>query len=501
MTKGLSTRIVRLSPWQGYVLSFGLVGLVTLLGLATHVFFDVTNIAMAYLLAVVVASALGGPGPSILACLFSVAILNFVFVPPIMSFGPPDTRYVFTLLVFLVVGMTTSSLTSRIRNQTEAAKRREHETATLYDLSRKLANSTRIDDMILSVVSSAKRMLGEEVIVFLPNPQDSEKPRIYTDKPNYMVSQLDVEGAVRLFRDDSISERALVPPYSGTRYLRLVSAQKTVGVMAVFSDARLADDQERLMEAFADLAAVYIERAQLAEDARDTEIVKAKEKLQTALLSSISHDLRTPLVSVIGVLSSLQEDKVGIDDATKNMAQVALEESERLNRLVSNLLSMSRIEAGATKILRQDSDVRDLIDSALEQLTRESSDRPINLSIPDEMPLINVDFGLIVQTLVNIMDNAFRYSPPGSPIDVNVKQIGGEVHIEVADRGIGIPQEDMARVFDKFYRAHNTNSVAGTGLGLSICKGIVEAHGGSVTAQNRPGGGSTLKIMLPVNRS
>jgi two-component system sensor histidine kinase KdpD len=193
---------------------------------------------------------------------------------------------------------------------------------------------------------------------------------------------------------------------------------------------------------------------------------------------------------------------MGLDDAARrNLIQVAREEAERLNHLITNLLDVSRIEAGAIRISRQPSDVQDLIGAALEQMGGRAHTRPINIDIPTELPLVSVDFGLIVQTLVNILDNALKYSPDDSPIDIKGRHVGHEIHIEIADRGVGIPPQDLLRVFDKFYRIQRPDNVAGTGLGLSICKGIVEAHGGRIAAENRLGGGTIIKLVLLVAES
>jgi two-component system sensor histidine kinase KdpD len=258
-------------------------------------------------------------------------------------------------------------------------------------------------------------------------------------------------------------------------------------------------EQTRLLEAFADLAAVAIERTRLAEEARNAQILEDTERLQTALLNSISHDLHTPLVSVIGVLSSLQEEGMALDDAArKNLVQVAREEAERLNHLIANLLDVSRLEAGAIRISRQPSDVQDIVGVALEQLGSRFGTRPIKIDIPAELAFVSVDSGLVVQALVNILDNALKYSPPDSPIDISARQVAQQVEIDVADRGVGIPREDLLRVFEKFYRVHRPDNVTGTGLGLSISKGILEAHGGRIVAKNRPGGGTIVRLTLPV---
>jgi two-component system sensor histidine kinase KdpD len=274
-----------------------------------------------------------------------------------------------------------------------------------------------------------------------------------------------------------------------------------VGVLAILITGdkdKLTIGQEHLLDAYANLAAVAIESILLNEEAHNAQILRDTEKLQTALLNSVSHDLRTPLVSIIGVLSSLQEDGIRLDAAAKEkLVKVAWEEAERLNHLITNLLDVSRVEAGAIRILRQSSDVQDLVGTALAQLGSRTVNHPIRVEIPPNLPFISVDFGLIVQTLVNIIDNALKYSPVESPIEIKAASVGNEVRIEIADRGFGIPPADLLQVFDKFYRIEHPGSVAGTGLGLSICKGIVEAHGGHILAENRVGGGTIIKLILP----
>jgi two-component system sensor histidine kinase KdpD len=247
---------------------------------------------------------------------------------------------------------------------------------------------------------------------------------------------------------------------------------------------------------------VAIERAHLTEESRNAQILKASEKLQTALLNSVSHDLRTPLVSVIGAMSSLKEKGIQLSDSDReSLVQVALNEADRLNHLIGNLLDVSRIEAGAVMLAKQPVDVQDIVGVALEQLGKRAEGRQIDVFLPKNLPYVSADSGLIIQVLLNLLDNAVKYSPEGFPIEISAKQIEGFVEIEVADFGMGIPKEDLERVFDKFYRVHRPDNVAGSGLGLSIAKGIIEAHGGQITAANRTGGGTSIKFTLPVSKS
>jgi two-component system sensor histidine kinase KdpD len=272
-----------------------------------------------------------------------------------------------------------------------------------------------------------------------------------------------------------------------------------IGVKFADPDTQLTTDQHRLLEAFAGLAALAIERVHLAETARNAQLLEATEKLQTALLNSISHDLRTPLVSVTGALSTLADGEKLDEKSRRELIEMAHEEAKRLNRLVGNLLDMTRIEAGALRLQRQPCDVQDVIGSALEEISDRLSGRDVKVDAPDDLPLVPLDAALIVHVLVNLLDNALKYSPAGSPIELRARVADSNVVIEVSDHGIGIPPDELERVFDKFYRVNHPGSIGGTGLGLSICKGIVEAHGGTIRAESRPGGGATFIVSLPLD--
>jgi two-component system sensor histidine kinase KdpD len=266
----------------------------------------------------------------------------------------------------------------------------------------------------------------------------------------------------------------------------------------------LSLEQRQLLEAYSSLAALAIERAILADQASRNLLLQEAEKLQSALLNSLSHDLRTPLASVTGVLSSLHEaevegGRVVMDHATRlELIATGWEEAERLNRLVGNLLDMTRLEAGAIHLNLEDSDMEDVIGVALMRLRARLAEYTICTEIPDSRPMTRMDSTLIEQVLVNLLDNAAKYSPRGSQIDVGFERASNYLNTWVADRGAGIPEEDLNRIFDKFYRAQRPDGVSGTGLGLSICKGMVEAHGGSIQAVNRQGGGTRITFSLPV---
>ncbi|MFH1092798.1 MAG: DUF4118 domain-containing protein [Candidatus Omnitrophota bacterium] len=262
----------------------------------------------------------------------------------------------------------------------------------------------------------------------------------------------------------------------------------------------LSVDRIQYVFTFIGLLIVGLVISTLASKTREQVIQRQTEKLQTALLSSISHDLRTPLVSIKGALTSLLDKNFNLTDTTqKELLKTAYEESDRLNRLVGNLLDMTRMEAGALRISRKPCELRDVLGVSLDQLREEIGFRDIRVNIPSDFPELCVDFSFMMKVFLNLIDNALKYSPQNAPIDIKAVLIRDKVNIEIKDQGIGVPNSDLTHIFEKFYRAEKPQQITGTGLGLSICKGIIEAHGGRIAAQNNPDKGATFIITLPLN--
>ncbi len=262
----------------------------------------------------------------------------------------------------------------------------------------------------------------------------------------------------------------------------------------------LSVDRIQYVFTFIGLLIVGLVISTLASKMREHLIQRQTEKLQTALLSSISHDLRTPLASITGALTSLLDNNSNLNDATrKELLETAYEESDRLNRLVGNLLDMTRMEAGALRISRKPCELRDVLGASLEQLREEIGNRNIKIDIPRDFPEVCMDFSFMMKVFLNLIDNALKYSPQDAPIDIKAALIQDKIKIEIKDQGFGIPEGDLTRIFDKFYRVERPQQITGTGLGLSICKGIVEAHNGEIVAQNNLDKGATFTITLPLN--
>ena len=493
-------------PWRRYGEAVLLVLVGSLLGSVMHRFLAPTNLVMIYLLVVVVAALYLGRGPAVVAAVLCVLVFDFFFVPPYLTLAVSQVEYLFTFLGLLIVGLLISDLTARVQEQVEATRHRERETAALYSLSRDLAVAVDLESVVQAVAANASETLGREVAVLMPGATEGRALELFALSTGATLDEHEMAVATWAFEHGQPAGRGTdTLPAASLRYLPLRTARGKVGVLGVWpagAGRYLTPGQRRLLEAFASLAAVAIERVHLAEAAGQVQLLEATEKLQSALLNSISHDLRTPLVSITGALTSLQETGVRLDDeARRILIDTAAEEAGRLNRLVGNLLDMTRLEAGAIKVRREPRDVQDVNGAALHQFGERLGDRPVEIDIPADLPLVPLDFVLVVHVLVNLIDNALKYSPPGSPIHIRTRPLGGEVAIEVADQGIGIPTEDLARVFEKFYRVQRPDNVTGTGLGLSISKGLVEAHGGRISARNRPGGGTIIMITLPLSEA
>jgi two-component system sensor histidine kinase KdpD len=487
-------------PRARYLASLGLVALGTLLSLSLRERVEPTNLVMIYLAIVVAAAVYLGRGPSLLAAITGVLAFDFFLVPPYLTFAVSDTQYFLTFAALLAVSLIVSALTARVREQAEAAIQRETRATALYNLGRDLTSVTdlgRISQIIISHLSDA---FGRDVAIFLP---EADQVRAVACTAGYHPHENELAVAQWAFQHDQSAGRGTdTLPAASLRCLPLRTASGLVGVLGIRhadSAMPLTAEQRQTTEAFADQAALAIERAGLAERVRQADLLKAADKLQTALLNSISHDLRTPLVSITGALSALAQEDGNLDPAARrSLIQTAHEEAQRLNRLVGNLLDMTRLEAGAMQVKLEACDAEDLIGASIGQMEERLAGRHVAVRVPDDTPMISVDFVLLVHVLNNLLDNALKYSPGDSPLEVEARQQGKQVFISVLDHGIGIPREDLDRVFDKFFRVQRPEQVTGTGLGLAICKGIVEAHGGRIWAEQRDGQGTRMTIALPV---
>jgi two-component system sensor histidine kinase KdpD len=485
-------------PFGRYFLAVGLVALSTVLGLAIRGNLEPANLVMLYLVSTVIAAIFLGRGPALLISILGVLAFDFFLVPPYMTFAVSDSQYLITFTVLFVVSLVISSLTSRTREQAEAAVQKEAQTSALYTLGRDLTSAIDLHQVSDIIIAHIRQVFGREVAIFLP---ENGQLQLFASTPDYEPDANELAVATWAFEHDQPAGLGTdTLPAASLRCQPLKTARGQIGVIGIHPKEPgklFTSEQRQTFNAFTHQAALAVERASLAEQARQAELLQATEKLQSALLNSISHDLRTPLVSITGALSSLQEKSLSLDQAARDsLLETAHEEAERLNRLVGNLLNMTRLEADAIHLRWEPCDIQDVIGASLEQLEMRLVDRSVKVDLPPDLPLVPLDFALFGQALVNILDNAVKYSSKDTQIEVNVSQTQDHVIIQVCDLGYGIPPEDLERIFDKFYRVQRPESVTGTGLGLAISKGIVEALGGMIRADNRPGGGTIVTVTL-----
>ena len=479
--------------WQAYAVSLVPVGLVTLAAFYIVESMARTNVAMLYLLTVVISALRFGRGPAIFSAITSSLIFDIFFAPPFDKVGLDKMWFVITAITLLVVGLVISTLASRAREETRKAQNRERYTSALYSLSRSLAAAGQLDQILEAVVLHIAETFHQPLAILLPEGDDLA---VKSSSPGFQLDDDDRAAAAWVFSQGKSESN----PRAG--FLPLKTWRGTLGVLAIQADAAadaLSAEQWQLLEGFASQAASAIERSLLAEEARHAQLLQEANKLQKALLNSVSHNLRTPLASITGTLASLLEDGALLDAGTqRELLETAQGESERLNRVVGNLLDMTRLEAGAVGVRRQPADVQDVVGTALEQLGGVARDREIRVHIDPNLPLVDIDPVLISQVLVNLLDNALKYSPADQPVDVHAARVDDRLRIEVEDRGIGIAAGELERVFERFYRSPQAGPVKGVGLGLSICKRFVEVHGGSIAISSVEHSGTVVTCLLPL---
>lgn len=455
------------------------------------------DVVMIYLLGIVLVAARFGYVPSILAAVLSVIAYDFFFIPPYFSFAVSDLRHTTTFAVMFVVAFVISGLTKRIREQAESARGRELRTAALYAMSRELAD-TRSSDLLARVTARHLHDVFECKIALLrPNESGALTTVEAGGDLSFTPQEKEVgvaEWAWRHRRSAGLGTDTL--PSALALYLPLVASGGCIGVLGVLpADAHtFADpDKRQLLETFAGQLGTALERTELAMAAQRAELQVETEQLRNALLSSVSHDLRTPLAVITGAASALSDDGMSATSARELLDTIS-SEAGRLNRLVRNLLDMTRLEAGALRVKKEWQPLEEIVGAVLNRLDDQLQGRPVSVSL--DPALVPLDEVTVDQVLTNLLENALRYTPSGSPIEITARRVEGGVEVEVADRGPGIPAGEEERIFEKFHRA--AAGKGGVGLGLTICRGIVAAHGGRLYVENRIGGGAAFRFTLPI---
>ena len=484
-------------PERDVAFALLVIGICTTAALILRPYVTATNLVMVYLLGVVGIARSCGRRVSILASFLSVAAFDFFCVPPYYTMRVHDYEYLLTFAVMLVVAIVISTQTARIREHAAEAATREARSQTLYHLSRRLSGQNRAFEMARIAAEYAEEVFQGSVVIFLPDngritfAQRSSDllPISKTEEP---IAQWVFDHGEKAGRG---TERE---PNASAFYLPLKGSRQMVGVMAVVAgEDSFAGDQTHLLELFAHQTATAIDSAHSQYAAEAARVQMQTEQMRSSLLSAVSHDLRTPLASITGAASTLrsQGEKL-LPETRQELLESIADEAERLGRLVSNLLDMTRLESGVE--LRRDLyPLEEIVGAALQRMERQLSRRPVTTHLPDSLPLISVDDVLFGQLLVNLLENAAKYSPEETPIEIEAESSGEAITLEVRDRGPGFPATDQQRIFEKFYRGRS-DGPRGAGLGLAICRAIIEAHRGTIDAFNRAGGGAVFRIHLPL---
>jgi two-component system sensor histidine kinase KdpD len=466
------------------------------------------DVAMVLLLGVVVVSARYPRGPALLASLLSIAAFDFLFVPPYYTFAVHDGAYLLTFAVMLAVALTMSRLTGQILEHAAEAEARARRASAVAALNAELMDAERPADVLAALERHVARAAGAEVCTLTPEQLDGD-PADWAPAARELLASAPERVVARRAREDgrtaglgtsrSADADVLVVPVG--------TPARPVGVIAVRPPDRAPTrDEIATVEALAEQAALAHERSVLAEQGSGARAEAEAERLRSSLLSSLSHDFRTPLATIEGAASGLLEEDGALPaDGRRELAAGILEESRRMTRLVANLLNMVRVETGALAVQKSWQPLEEVVGVALLRLEEQLARHPVEVDLPPTLPLVPVDELLLEQVLINLLENAARHTPPGTAIAVRAWETEGAVCVEVADRGPGVPPEAEEMVFRKFYRGarpgtdDGSDTPAGSGLGLTIAQGIVRAHGGRLWVEPRPGGGAAFRFTLPLS--
>lgn len=485
-----------------YVRSTMFMSIAVAVGVLLDQALDVRNLALVFLMGVMASAVRGGFGPGLYASIFGAITFNFFFLEPRYTLTVRDPESVIALLFFLGTALVASNLTAAVQRQAEAARRRARTAEDLYLFSKKLAGAGTLDDVLWATAYQIAAMLKLRVVILLPEEGTIAVKAGYP--PDDTLADADIAAAKWAWEHNRPAGRAAdTLPGAKRLYLPLRTGRSAIGVIGLDNDKQgplLTPDQQRLFDALADQAALAIERVKLVADVDSAKLAAETDRLRTALLTSISHDLKTPLAAILGSAGTLKDfGKKLTEDAREDLVSTVIEEAERLNRFISNLLDMTRIGAGAMEPNFALHYLGDIVGSALARVAKITRHHRVQTTIPQDLPMVRVDPVLLEQVIFNLVDNAAKYAPTNSMIGITAWADGESIYLRVLDEGPGIPPGDTERIFDSFYRVRKVDYVkAGTGLGLSICRGFIEAMGGRIIAENRrDASGASFTISLP----
>lgn len=492
----------RNTPWKTYGFAIGIVAIITLFNFIIHPYMYDTNLIMTYMFGIVLVALFGQAGPATLASTLSVLAYDFFFIPPFYSLAVSDLQYFFTLVVMFVVTQMISNLTILTRRQANAARIAEKRAGALYTLSHQLASIRGLDKLLDIATRYIAEMFNSEVVILFPE----EKFIVAHSNGEKNITLNEKEQAVARWVYDLGQNAGLgtnTLPSSDALYIPLLASKDTIGVMRILprhSRQLFTPEQLHLLEACAKQIALSIEVDRLQDQRKESELEFETERVRNSLLQSISHDLRVSLIVVVEAVSVLMDERQELDaKAVKKLADSIYLESEQLSRLINNLLQIAHLETASVELHKDYYSMSDIIDFVIKISSKKIGKKKIHLNVPPDLPQILLDDTMIQEVLINLIDNAIKFSPTDTPIIISALIITDKIKVSVEDKGVGIAPDDINRLFDKFYRGRMGTPQRGVGLGLTICRIVIEAHGGEIWAENCQDAGAVFHFTLPIN--
>ncbi|MGO9933335.1 MAG: two-component system sensor histidine kinase KdpD [Steroidobacteraceae bacterium] len=477
---------------------------VTLISLPLAPHFDRSNIVAVFILTVVLVAVRFGRGPAALAAVMSVGAFDSLFVPPRFSFAVSDVQYLLTFFIMLAVGLITGQLTAGLRFQARVASHREERAGSLYEIARDLSGAVQVEQVVKISDESIQRTFRASAALLLPDASG----RLVVKAPSLDAKDRAAALAVEIGTAQWAFDRGQPAgfgtdtlPGSEVLYIPLRAPTKARGVLAVKAHNRRLlriPEQRQLLDTFAALIAIALERVHYVALAQDALLKMESERLRNSLLAALSHDLRTPLTALVGLAESLELTAPKLSTAQLEISEAIQDEARRMSTLVSNLLDMARIESGQVTLNLQWQPLEEVVGAALDAARSMLQRHNVEVRIPRDLPLVKIDAVLIERVLVNLLENVSKYTPAGSTVTLSAEVIGDRLSVSVSDNGPGLPAGQEEAVFQKFTRGEREPATPGVGLGLSICRAIIESHQGKIVAAQRPGGGATFTFTLPI---
>ena len=502
--QGLTYRLFRRqiermeNDWRGYAMATLFCALATLIAAPLHTVFELSNIVMLFLLTVVFVALRLGRGPAVLASFLSVAAFDYFYVPPRFSFAISDVQYLMTFVIMLAVGLITGQLTAGLKHQARIATSREARVRALYEMSRDLSGALLPEQIAEICGRFIESQFGAKASIILSDLDDNLKtPMAATSKPPVID-----HGIARwaFDHDEAAGNGTDTLPGSQVLYLPLKAPMRVRGVFAfepADPEGLMTPEQRRLLETFARLIAIALERIHYVEIAQSSTVQMESERLRNSLLSAISHDLRTPLSVLVGLADSMALTKPTPTGEQLEIAATMRTEAMRMTALVNNLLDMARLQAGEVRLNRQWCPLQEVVESSLRAVKISLEPYAVSVRLDEKLPLLEIDAVLLERVFCNLLENAAKYTPKGSQVEIGASADEHEVLVWVEDNGPGLPKGKEEEIFKKFERGHKESATPGVGLGLAICRAIIEAHGGTIHAENKRTGGARFVFTLP----